>query len=106
MSLSDEEDKALQQRAVALIRPLIPANAEDRVARAFKQFNQIVRKHIRAETGLGLLDEDGKGNVAVRIVDGFPIAIATFATRAVITAARWSDGGVGADNAVHDACPS
>ena len=81
MSLFDEDEKALQQRAVALIKPLIPANAEDRVGRAYKQFNQIVRKHIRAETGLGLLDEDGRGNVVVRIVDGFPIAVATLIDR-------------------------
>ncbi len=33
MSLFDEEDKASQQRAVALIRPLIPANAENAKSR-------------------------------------------------------------------------
>src|SRR6266480_4727119 len=77
---NDGRDR-LQQQAVALIKPLIPADAEDRVSRAYKQFNQIVRKHIRAETGLGLSDEDGRGSVPVRIVDGFPLAIAQLITQ-------------------------
>lgn len=63
----------LQQRAITLIEPLIPPDAEERVGRAFRQWNQIVRDHIRNETGLKLADGDGRNAVSVRIVDGFPV---------------------------------
>ena len=61
----------LQERAIKLIKPLIPPDAEDRVQRAFKQWNQIVRDHIRSETALKLADGDGRQSVQVRVVDGF-----------------------------------
>jgi len=73
--------EALQQRAIALIKPLIPPDAEERVFRAYKQFNPGVRKHIRAETGFGLSDEEGRGSVPVKIVDGFPVGIAQLIDR-------------------------
>ena len=68
--------EALQQRAIALIKPLIPPDAEERVHRAYKEFRQIVRSHIRSETRLTLADEDTRENVPVKIVDGFPVSIA------------------------------
>jgi len=68
--------EALQQRAIALIKPLIPPDAEERVHRAYKEFRQIVRSHIRSETRLTLADEESRDNVPVRIVDGFPTRIA------------------------------
>ena len=39
----------LQQRPIKLIEPLIAADAQERVERTVKQFNQIVREHIRTE---------------------------------------------------------
>ena len=40
-----------------------------------------MRKHIRAETGFGLSDEEGRGSVPVKIVDGFPVGIAQLIDR-------------------------
>lgn len=74
--LPDDPSDLVQQRAIALIRPLIPADAEKRVAQAVRQFNAIVREHIRLETGLRLSDEKIKGSVPVKVVDGFPDAVA------------------------------
>jgi len=71
-----DDNKALQSRAIATIRPLIPADAEDRVVRAVRQFNAIVREHIRSETGLRLSDDRAKSTVGVHVVDGFPLAVA------------------------------
>ncbi len=76
MNPFSDNAEALQQRAIALIKPLIPPDAEDRVHRAYKEFRQIVRSHIRSETRLTLADEDTRENVPVKIVDGFPISIA------------------------------
>lgn len=72
---------ALQSRAIATIKPLIPADAKERVERAYKQFNAGVREHIRAETGLRLSDENARGAVAVRIVEGFPSEVAQLIDR-------------------------
>jgi hypothetical protein len=69
-------EDTLQQRAIGLIKPLIPPDAEERVGRAFRQWNQIVRDHIRNETGLKLADGDGRNAVSVKIVDGFPVGLA------------------------------
>lgn len=66
----------LQQRAIAIIDRLISKDAQQSVKHAVRQYNQIVREHIRAETGLRLSDEKGRGNVPIHIVDGFPLAIA------------------------------
>jgi hypothetical protein len=73
--LLDPADE-LQDRAVSTIRPLIPPDAQDRVVRTVKQFNAIVREHIRTETGLRLSDEAAKSGVGVHVVDGFPIGVA------------------------------
>lgn len=72
---------ALQQRAIALIKPLIPPDAEERVARAIKQLNPVIREHIRTETGLRLSDDKGRGSVPVDIVDGFPSGVAELIDR-------------------------
>lgn len=61
----------LQQRVVNLIKPLIPPDAEERVSRAFKQWNQIIRDHIRNATGLKLSDGDRARSIPVKIVEGF-----------------------------------
>jgi hypothetical protein len=61
------ESKATQLRAIALIEPLIPPDAEERVRATVKRFNSIVRGHIRTETGLRLSDDEEKG-AAVPVV--------------------------------------
>lgn len=78
MSLFDKGDGqgALQEQATAVVKPLIPADAEERVQQAFKQWNQIVREHIRTETGLRLSDGDSRFSIGVRIQQGFPTPLA------------------------------
>src|SRR5438128_14307 len=70
------DDGVLQQRAAEVIKPLIPPDAKERVERSFKQWNQIVREHIRSETGLKLGDGDGRYAIPVRIEQGFPAKLA------------------------------
>src|SRR5436190_17940899 len=72
---------AVQQRAIRLIEPLIPPDAQERVERAVKQFNQIVREHIRTETGLRLADSQGAGTISIRVVAGFPASLAELIDR-------------------------
>jgi hypothetical protein len=69
-------DKALQNRAADIIQPLVPPDAEERVNRSFKQWNQIIRDHIRTETGLKLSDGEGRFAISVRVVRGFPVTLA------------------------------
>lgn len=69
-------DNALQNRATEIIKPLVPPDAEERVNRSFKQWNQIVRDHIRTETGLKLSDGDNRFAIPVRVVRGFPVTLA------------------------------
>lgn len=69
-------DNALQNRATEIIKPLVPPDAEERVNRSFKQWNQIVRDHIRTETGLKLSDGDSRFAIPVRVVRGFPVTLA------------------------------
>ena len=76
-------DDTLQQRAITLIKPLIPPDAEERTGRAFRQWNQIVRDHIRNETGQKLADGDGRNAVSVKIADGFPHLLAQLADTAI-----------------------
>lgn len=66
----------LQERAVELIGPLIPPDAQERVERTVKQFNQLVREHIRTETGLRLADAQGTWTISVKVVPGFPTRLA------------------------------
>ncbi|MGH9837856.1 MAG: hypothetical protein ACREEM_03640 [Blastocatellia bacterium] len=67
---------ALEERAASIIKPLIPPDAEERVKRAFNQWNQIIREHIRNETGLKLSDGGGKYSIPIRVVTGFPDKLA------------------------------
>jgi hypothetical protein len=69
-------DNALQNRATEIIQPLVPPDAEERVNRSFKQWNQIIRDHIRTETGLKLSDGDSRFAIPVRVVRGFPVTLA------------------------------
>lgn len=82
MNNSSEADvKAMQNRAIKLIKPLIPSDAQERVTRTVRQFNAVIREHIRTETGLRLSDEKGRGSVPVEVVDGFPIGVADLIDR-------------------------
>lgn len=76
MDLLENPEDQMQSRAAHVIRPLIPHDAAERVARAYRQFNQSVREHIRTETALRLADDSGAVGLPVRIVDGFPIGLA------------------------------
>jgi hypothetical protein len=73
---SHPANKALQNSARRVIEPLIPPDAEERVQRAYKQWNQIIREHIRNETALRLTDGDGRNSIQVRVQEGFPIPLA------------------------------
>ena len=64
-----------------LIIPLIPPDAEDRVTRAFKQSNQVIREQIRNATGLKLSDADTARAIPVKIVEGFPLKFAQLIDR-------------------------
>ena len=66
----------LQDRVTDIIKPLIPPDAEERVNRSFKQWNQIIRDHIRTETGLKLSDGDNRFAIPVRVIRGFPVTLA------------------------------
>jgi len=66
----------LQERAIQVIKPLIPADAEERVGRSFKQWNQVIREHIRNETGLKLAEGDSRYAIPVKVVEGFPLKLA------------------------------
>ncbi len=71
-----DDELQLQQRAISIIRALIPPEAKERVERTCKQFNDQIRQQIRAETGLRLTDLGGSTSVPVRIVEGFSPAVA------------------------------
>src|SRR5438874_1097970 len=75
--LPESESDALQQHAIEIIRPLIPADAQDRVARAVRQYNPVVREQIRSEMGLRLSDDKSRGSVPIQVVDGFPAGVAS-----------------------------
>jgi hypothetical protein len=69
-------DNALQNRATEIIQPLVPPDAEERVNRSYKRWNQIIQDHIRTETGLKLSDGDSRFAIPVRVVRGFPVTLA------------------------------
>ena len=58
MSFSGQGNNQLpfQERAISLIKPLIPGDAQERVARTVKQWNASIRELIRSETALKLSD--------------------------------------------------
>jgi hypothetical protein len=72
----DTDQDAMQKRAIAVIQPLIPSDAEDRVMRAVRQYDRIVRERIREETRLSLGSDADKGSIPVRVVNGFPASVA------------------------------
>lgn len=71
-----EQKTEFQERAIALIAPELPANAEKAVANAMRRHEDAVRQKIRSETGLRLSDATLKNNVPVRIEPGFPVPLA------------------------------
>ena len=71
---SHRDNQPLQNRAKRVIEPLIPPDAEERVTRAYRQWNQIVRDHIRNETALRLTDGDGRNSIQVRVVGNLATA--------------------------------
>jgi hypothetical protein len=75
------EAKALQDRVVRIIKPLIPKDAEERVDRSYRQWNISVRDQIRNETALRLADGDVRSAISVKVVDGFPLPLADFIDR-------------------------
>ncbi len=70
-----------QDRATEIVKPLVPPDAEERVTRSFRQWNQVVRDHIRTETGLRLTDGDGRFSIPVGIDKGFPGKLAALIDR-------------------------
>ena len=70
--MADSTVNALQDRAIALIKPLMPSDAADRVGQAVQRSRRIVRDHLGDETGLSLLGR----SIPIQIVDGFPVQIA------------------------------
>jgi hypothetical protein len=71
-----EQKTDLQNRAIGLIGPELPANAEETVANAVRWHGDAVRRQIRSETGLRLSDAKLKNDVPVRVVPGFPFPFA------------------------------
>ena len=68
--------RELNEKAVAIIGPLLPDDAEERVQQAYDQAKSIVRQRIRRETGLSLKHGDRQQTIPVRIIDGFPVPLA------------------------------
>ena len=66
----------LQERVQGIVGPLIPDDAYERVFRAVTEANQMVREHIRTETGLRLSSGERRTSVPVRVVEGFPDPLA------------------------------
>lgn len=57
--------------ASQIVKPLIPKDAFERIERAVKQSNVVLRDHIRAETGLRLSDGTERLSIPVRVREGF-----------------------------------
>lgn len=115
MSRNDKQQSDMfQERAINVIEPLVPADAEERVKNTLRQMNQIVRESIRAETGLKLADNQaGAGipiravadnlagtSIPIRVVEGFPFVLAQLINRYnnpaiwILLAAQTKLGGV------------
>src|SRR5437763_460496 len=67
---------ARQEKAVKVIKALIPADAEDRVSRTVRQLNKPIRDHIRAETGLRLTDSQARSSIPLKVTEGLPAKLA------------------------------
>lgn len=78
---TSQGNDSLQDRVTKVIKPLIPPDAEDRVYRAFRQWNNRIREHIRNETALKLSDGAGQNAVGVKVVDGFTDRLAELIDR-------------------------
>lgn len=65
-----------QEKAIRVIKALIPPDAEDKVSRTVRQLNKPVRDHIRAETGLRLTDAQARSSIPVKVTEGFPARLA------------------------------
>jgi hypothetical protein len=67
------DEDTLQNKAMRLIKPLVPPDSQERVTRASKQWNSSLRGHIRGATGLKLTDREGKSgmDIPVKVVEGF-----------------------------------
>jgi hypothetical protein len=66
----------LHAKVTQIIKPLIPADAEDRVARTVKLANTAIRDVIRSETGLRLSDDQTRSSIPVKVTDGFSNGLA------------------------------
>jgi hypothetical protein len=67
---------ARQEKAVRVIKALIPPDAEDKVCRTVRQLNKPIRDHIRAETGLRFTDTQARSSIPVKVTEGFPAKLA------------------------------
>ncbi|MFP6751241.1 MAG: hypothetical protein VB855_06170, partial [Pirellulaceae bacterium] len=68
--------RELNEKAVDIIGPLLPDDAEERVQQAYRQANNAVRNSIRQHTGLSLSHDGTRQSIQVDIVDGFPVPLA------------------------------
>lgn len=71
-----EDDDPLTKRLEALLRAY-DSELPQRVERAFKQWNLIIRDYLRNETALRLAGGDDAQSVPVRVVTGLPLPFAT-----------------------------
>jgi hypothetical protein len=70
-------EKTPEERAAEVVMPLVPTDAESRVGRSYRQWNQVIREHIRTETGLRLSDGDSRFSIPVRVDGGMPAQLAS-----------------------------
>lgn len=68
---------ARQEKAVRVIKALIPPDAEYRISRTVRQLNKPIRDHIRAETGLRLSDTQARSSIPIKVTEGFPAKLAS-----------------------------
>lgn len=82
MSQNDRQHcDIFQDMAINVVKPLVPPDAEERVANTLRQMNHTVRECIRAETGLKLSDNQNSSNIPIRVVEGFPDELARLINR-------------------------
>lgn len=73
-STKDQETASvtLHEEAVSLLKKYDPA-LKDKVERVCKRWNQILREHLRTETGLRFSFKENQRTIPVRVEDGFPL---------------------------------
>jgi predicted Zn-dependent protease with MMP-like domain len=69
-------NNAYQQDADHIISPILSEDGQQQVDAAVKQYNAVIREHLRSETGLRLATEHDRRSVPVEVSDGYPIALA------------------------------